>query len=50
MIVIYWWARQYPLTDTAEEAKISLPSACAMHEWLRTDVRSANLLQQPRAW
>ena len=34
------------VTDTAEEAEISLQSACAMYKRLR-DVCSAKLFQQP---
>ena len=46
MIVIYWWAKQYPVKDAAMEAEVSEPSAIAIYQWLR-EVCSTKLLQQP---
>ena len=46
MIAIYWWARQYPVTDCKDEAEISEPVAIDIYQWLR-EVCSTKLLQTP---
>ena len=35
MILLYWWARQYPVTDTAEEAKVTKASAIQWYQYFR---------------
>lgn len=42
--MIYWWVRQYPVTDAAEEAKVEANTAVAVYQWLR-EVCSTRLLQ-----
>ena len=44
MLMIYLWARQYPVTSVAEEAKVEANSAVAVFQWLR-EVCSTTLLQ-----
>lgn len=44
--MIYLWAREYPVTDAAEEAEISLRVAIDIYQWLR-EVCSTKLLQSP---
>ena len=46
MIVMYWWASQYPVTDCKDEAEISEPAAIDIHQWLR-EVCTTKLLQTP---
>ena len=40
---MYWWARDYPVTDAASEAEVTEVSACAVYQWLR-EVCSTHLL------
>ena len=42
-ILMYWWARNYPVTDAASEAEVTEASACAVYQWLR-EVCSTRLL------
>lgn len=35
MIAMYWWARQYPVKDMAQEAQIELGTAIDIYQWLR---------------
>ena len=44
MVLFYWWLRQYPVTDAAEEAKVELNTAVAVYQWLH-EVSSTNLIQ-----
>lgn len=44
LLMIYLWARQYPVTDAAEEAEISARVAVDIYQWLR-EVCSTKLLQ-----
>ena len=46
VVLMYWWARNYPVTDAAEEAEVTEASACAMYQWLR-EVCTTELLQTP---
>ena len=40
---MYWWARNYPVTDAAREAEVTEATACAVYQWLR-EVCSTRLL------
>ena len=40
------WAREYPVTDAAEEAEISFRVAVDIYQWLR-EVCTNKLLQAP---
>ena len=31
MVLMYWWARQYPVTDAAQEAKVENTAVQAYH-------------------
>jgi transposase-like protein len=46
MLMLYLWARQYPVTDASEETGISLRVSIDMYLWFR-EVCSAKLLQNP---
>ena len=46
LLVIYLWAREYPVTDVASEANISARVAVDMYQWLR-EVCTTSLLQTP---
>ena len=43
LILIYWWVRQYPVTDAIEEAKVAKSTAIDIYQWLR-EICSAKLL------
>ena len=45
-ILMYWWARQYPVTDAAEEAEVTEATACQVYQWLR-EVCSTKLINTP---
>ena len=32
---MYWWVRQYPVTDAAEEAGVARNMAIDVYQWLR---------------
>ena len=44
LILLYWWVRQYPVTDAAEEAKVEPNTAVAVYQWLCV-VCSTKLIQ-----
>ena len=44
--MLYLWVRQYPVTDAAEEAKMSLRVAIDIYQWFR-EVCTNKLLQSP---
>ena len=46
LLLMYWWARDYPLTDAAEEAEIDAGTAVDVLQWFREDC-STKLLQTP---
>ena len=46
VILMYWWARNYPVTDAAHEADVTEATACAVYQWLR-EVCTTCLLQTP---
>ena len=46
LVLLYWWIRQYPVTDAAEEAKVSRETAINVYQWLR-EVCSTKLLATP---
>ena len=46
MILMYWWARNYPVTDAASEAEVTEASACSVYQWLR-EVCTTRLLSTP---
>ena len=43
---MYWWSRNYPVTDSALEAEVTEATACAVYQWLR-EVCTTRLLQTP---
>ena len=45
-ILMYWWARQYAVTDAAEEAEVTETTACQIYQWLR-EVCSTKLINTP---
>ena len=46
LLALLWWAREFPVTDFADEAEISEHTACDIYQWLR-EVCSTKLLQSP---
>ena len=46
MLVMLLWARQYPVSDAAEEASIGEDTACNIYQWLR-EVCSTKLVGIP---
>ena len=46
LVLLYWWMRQYPVTDAAEEAKVSRETAINVYQWLRK-VCSTKLVGTP---
>ena len=44
MIVMVWWAKEYPVLKAAREADTSDNTACQIYQWLR-EVCSTRLLQ-----
>ena len=44
--MIYWWARQYPVTDAAAEAEVDDGTAIDVYHWLR-EICSSALLRTP---
>ena len=46
MVVMYWWAREYPVTASMEEAEVNNHTAIDIYQWLR-EVCSTRLLQDP---
>ena len=47
LLLLYLWARDYPVTDVAEEAEISQSTAIDVFQWLK-EVCSTKLLQNPK--
>ena len=45
-MLLYWWIRQYPVGDAAEEAKVSRETAINVYQWLR-EVCGTKLLANP---
>ena len=43
---MYWWARNYPVTDAAREAEGTGATACTVYQWLR-EVCTTRLLHTP---
>ena len=35
LLLIYWWSRQYPVTDAAQESEVSRSVAIDVYQWLR---------------
>ena len=46
LLMLYLWAREYPVTDAAEEAEISSRVVVDIYQWLR-EVCTNKLLQAP---
>ena len=46
LVLMYWWAREYPAKDATEEAKVNKNTATTVYRWLR-EVCSTKLLQAP---
>ena len=44
-MLIYWWVRQYPVTDAAQEAEVQEKSAVQVYQYLR-DICSWRLLNR----
>ena len=43
IVLLYWWVREYPVTDAAEEAQVGRDTAINVYQWLR-EVCSTRLL------
>ena len=43
LVLMYWWARQYPVTDAAEEAKVTRATAIQCYQYFR-DICSWHLI------
>ena len=35
VLLMYWWAQNYPVTDVAHETEPTEATACAVYQWLR---------------
>ena len=35
LVLLYWWVREYPVSDAAEEAQVGRDTAINVYEWLR---------------
>ena len=46
LIAIFWWSREYPVTDMAMETEIRAATGCDIYQWLR-EVCSTNLIARP---
>ena len=46
MLIIYWWARQYPVGDCYEEVEVDKHTAIDVYQWLR-EVYTTRLVQDP---
>ena len=46
LLLLHYWARQFPVKDAAEDAEVNKSTACNIYRWLR-EVCSTNLLQTP---
>ena len=46
LILLYWWVREYPVTDASEEAQVSKTTGVQAYQYFR-DVCSTKLLQTP---
>ena len=44
LLIMYFWAREYPVTDVAEEAEVDQHTAIDIYQWLR-EVGTTRLLQ-----
>ena len=47
-VLMYWWAREYPVSDAAMEAEVDRGTAVDVYRWLR-EVCSTKPLIRPRA-
>lgn len=45
IVLMYWWVRQYPVTDAAQEAEVQEKSAVQVYQYLR-DICSWRLLNR----
>ena len=43
LVLLYWWVREYPVSDAAEEAQVGRDTAINVYQWLR-EVCSTKLL------
>ena len=46
LILLYWWVREYPVSDAAEEAEVTRATSVQAYQYFR-DVCTAKLLQAP---
>ena len=44
LVLMHWWCRQYPVTDAAQEAKVTEATAVQIYQYFR-DICSWKLLQ-----
>ena len=45
-LLMYWWSREYPVTEAAKVAEVDANTAVDVYRWLR-EVWSTKLLQTP---
>ena len=46
LIIIYWWAKSYPVTDCMDEAEVDRHSVIDIYQWLH-EVYTTHLLRDP---
>ena len=46
LVLLYWWVREYSVTQAAEEAEVGRGTAIKVYQWLR-EVCSTKLIQTP---
>ena len=34
LVLLYWWVREYPVSDAAEEAQVGVDTAINVYQWL----------------
>ena len=47
LLLFYYWSKQFPAKDAADDADIHKNSACDVYRWLREVCSSTTLLQSP---
>ena len=47
LLIMYMWAREYPVTDVVEEVEVDQHSAIDIYQWLR-EVCTTRLLRDPQ--
>lgn len=46
LVLLYWWVRDYPVSDAAQEAQVGRDTTINVYQWLR-EVCSTKLLSMP---